>query len=169
MSTREISHGSPRLAVPSLRKSRACVLASVLVAIGVCGACGSSNEPAGGGVSDGGSHGNVAEGGASGGGADSAKDTAASDVSPPPEEAGSPDEASNAGSDDAGVDAPPSITLAPMTVTVLVGTSQQFTATVANLASSTVSWSILEDAGAITEAGVYTSPSTPGTAHIVAS
>lgn len=65
---------------------------------------------------------------------------------------------------------PVSVTLSPATVTLEVGTTQQFNATVNGASTKTVLWSILEGAngGNITSTGLYTPPSTPGTYRVVA-
>jgi hypothetical protein len=67
---------------------------------------------------------------------------------------------------------PPPITVAasPGTDTLTVGTSATFTATVTNSSDASVVWSVIGGAthGAITSAGLYSAPGTPGNYLIVA-
>jgi len=65
---------------------------------------------------------------------------------------------------------PPAITVIPAAPGVAVGQSQQFTATVPDIADQSVSWLVQEGSvgGSITPVGLYTAPSAPGTFHVVA-
>lgn len=67
---------------------------------------------------------------------------------------------------------PPAITVSvsPPSLTVSQGATQAFTASVTGTTNTAVTWSVQEGAtgGAITNAGVYTAPSTAGTFHVVA-
>ncbi len=57
---------------------------------------------------------------------------------------------------------PISVTVAPASATLLVGQTQQFTATVSNAVNPAVTWSVV-GAGTITQSGLYTAPSSvPG-------
>ena len=62
------------------------------------------------------------------------------------------------------------VTIAPMSATLGRGQSVALTANVAGSTNQAVTWSVQEGAtgGAITAAGVYTAPQTPGTYHVVA-
>jgi O-glycosyl hydrolase len=67
----------------------------------------------------------------------------------------------------------PSVSVSPLTATVLQGTSGSFTCAVTGVtgtANNTCSWSVQEGAagGSVTSAGVYTAPSAAGTFHVVA-
>jgi len=68
--------------------------------------------------------------------------------------------------------APPpagSVTISPKTVSVAAGGKVTFTATVANLSSSAVTWSVSEASGCgSVSGGVYTAPATAATCHVVA-
>ena len=63
-----------------------------------------------------------------------------------------------------------SVAVNPRTVTLTAGASQAFTAQVIGTTNPAVSWTVQEGAsgGAVSSAGVYTAPSTPGTYHVVA-
>ena len=63
------------------------------------------------------------------------------------------------------------VTLTPDTVTLGTGEQQQFTATVAGGANTSVTWSIMEGTagGTVNSSGLYLAPSTSGTYHVVAS
>lgn len=67
--------------------------------------------------------------------------------------------------------APPAvgITISPTTQSLVVSTTQTFTATVTNASNTAVTWSVLEGVtgGAITTGGVYTAPAITGTYHVV--
>ncbi len=58
------------------------------------------------------------------------------------------------------------VTVSPATTTLLTGAQQTFSAIVTNAPSGTVTWSA--NGGTITQAGVYTAPSSPGTYTIFA-
>ena len=62
------------------------------------------------------------------------------------------------------------VTITPATVTLPLGGTQAFSATVAGTGDQEVTWSLLEGVpgGSITAAGVYTAPRTKGSYHIVA-
>lgn len=62
------------------------------------------------------------------------------------------------------------VTVSPPQVTLSVGTTQTFTATVTGTAVPTVTWSVLEGSsgGSVTAGGVYTAPTKTGTYHVVA-
>ena len=61
------------------------------------------------------------------------------------------------------------VTLDPMTATLEVGASQNFSATVTGTKNTAVDWAVTEAmGGAITSAGVYTAPMTAGTYHVTA-
>ena len=62
------------------------------------------------------------------------------------------------------------VSVAPSTAVVAPGGNVSFTATVANSANQSVTWSVQEGiaGGTVTGAGVYTAPSTAGTYHVVA-
>jgi len=63
----------------------------------------------------------------------------------------------------------PVVLISPQAVTVPVGQTQQFTATVVNTTPG-VSWAVAEGApgGSIDANGLYTAPATPGTYHVAA-
>ncbi len=65
---------------------------------------------------------------------------------------------------------PVTVTIAPTTASVLACRTTTFTATVANAANTSVTWSVQEGAagGTVTSAGVYTAPTNAGTYHVVA-
>lgn len=61
------------------------------------------------------------------------------------------------------------VNLSPAAVTVKVGMTQNFTASVFGTRNASVSWSVDEaNGGTVTGAGVYTAPTTPGTYHVTA-
>jgi hypothetical protein len=62
------------------------------------------------------------------------------------------------------------VTITPQPATVDTCSTLQFTATVAGLSPTTVTWSVSEGAtgGTISASGLYTAPSTSGTYHVVA-
>lgn len=66
---------------------------------------------------------------------------------------------------------PKSLSLNPATVTIPVGSSQQFTAYLTGGSFDAILWSVVEGAagGTISESGLYTAPATPGTYHVQAS
>ncbi|HET6413628.1 MAG TPA: hypothetical protein VFG53_16325 [Anaeromyxobacter sp.] len=67
------------------------------------------------------------------------------------------------------VPAPGSVVISPKNATVLAGGTATFTATVTNLANSSVTWSIQETSGCGSiSAGVYTAPGAAATCHVVA-
>lgn len=70
----------------------------------------------------------------------------------------------SAGGSDNGV--PASVSVSPATAALQTGATQQFTATVTGLSSTSVTWSA--SAGSITASGLYTAPSTAGTYTITA-
>ncbi|HLK59643.1 MAG TPA: hypothetical protein VKU00_23990 [Chthonomonadaceae bacterium] len=63
-----------------------------------------------------------------------------------------------------------SVSVTPLASKASIGGSQAFAATVTGTANTAVTWSVQEGnaGGAITQAGVYTAPNTPGTYHVVA-
>ena len=61
----------------------------------------------------------------------------------------------------------PTVTISPATVSLAAGTTQTFTATVANSANTSVTWSLNPAVGTITAAGLYTAPATISTAQTV--
>ena len=64
---------------------------------------------------------------------------------------------------------PVAVSISPTSLTMLVGGSTTFTATVTGNANTALTWSVTEGAGgAVTAGGVYTAPSTAGTYHVVA-
>ncbi|MBV9868209.1 MAG: CSLREA domain-containing protein [Abitibacteriaceae bacterium] len=65
----------------------------------------------------------------------------------------------------------PTITLTPLTATLLVGQQQQFLATVTGLGKVAVNWQVQESdsGGTITTDGLYTAPDVPGRYHVVVS
>ena len=65
---------------------------------------------------------------------------------------------------------PLTVTITPPTALLEIGSTQAFTATVTGSTNTQVTWSIQEgpSCGAVTSAGLYTPPSTPGTCHVVA-
>ncbi|MFZ5876756.1 MAG: FG-GAP repeat domain-containing protein [Nitrospirota bacterium] len=62
------------------------------------------------------------------------------------------------------------MTIEPAAATVVAGTPQPFVATVTGAANADVDWSVQEGVldGEMSETGVYTAPTTPGTYHVVA-
>jgi hypothetical protein len=69
------------------------------------------------------------------------------------------------------VNVPPAgaVAISPRTTTVAAGGTVTFTATVTNLPSSAVTWSVQETGcGTVTSAGVYTAPATGRTCHVIA-
>jgi Bacterial Ig-like domain (group 2)/Galactose oxidase, central domain len=65
--------------------------------------------------------------------------------------------------------AQPQLTISPVTVTLIPGGTQAFTAAVAGLANSGVTWTIQETGGGlISGAGLYTAPNAVGFYHLVA-
>jgi hypothetical protein len=61
------------------------------------------------------------------------------------------------------------VSVSPSSATLIPGATWQFTATVTGSANTVVTWSVQEPAGgSITNAGLYTSPNTAGTFHVVA-
>ncbi len=61
------------------------------------------------------------------------------------------------------------ITLSPASASVLVGATQQFTATVTGSANTAVTYSVTEaSGGTLTAGGLYTAPAAAGTFHVVA-
>jgi hypothetical protein len=61
------------------------------------------------------------------------------------------------------------VAVSPAAVTVKVGMTQNFTASVFGTKNASVSWAVDEaNGGTITGAGVYTAPATPGTYHVTA-
>ncbi len=62
------------------------------------------------------------------------------------------------------------VTISPKTVSVSAGGTVSFTASVIGLAGSGVTWSVQESSGcgSVTTAGVYTSPTSARTCHVVA-
>src|SRR5438105_646673 len=62
------------------------------------------------------------------------------------------------------------ISVTPQSVSLLVGASQKFTATVTGTADTSVAWSLAEGTagGAISSDGAYTTPAVAGTYHVVA-
>ena len=65
---------------------------------------------------------------------------------------------------------PVSVTISPRVAGTLVGGSQPFVATVTGASNTAVMWSVQEGSlgGAITSAGVFTAPQTPGQYHVTA-
>lgn len=65
---------------------------------------------------------------------------------------------------------PVSVSVAPQSALLEVGEQKTFAATVTGTSNLAVTWSVQEGAagGSITQAGVYTAPSNPGTYHVVA-
>lgn len=62
-----------------------------------------------------------------------------------------------------------SVAVSPAAVTVKVGMTQNFVASVTGTNNSSVTWSVTEaNGGTITGTGVYTAPATPGTYHVTA-
>ncbi len=63
-----------------------------------------------------------------------------------------------------------SVSISPAQVTLAIGTSQPFSATVTGADNTAVTWSVEEGAagGSVSAAGLYTAPSVPGTYHVVA-
>ncbi len=59
-----------------------------------------------------------------------------------------------------------SITINPTAVSIQVGGTQQFSATVTGTPDTTVTWSA--SGGTVSAAGLYTAPSTPGTYTVIA-
>src|SRR5690242_16213758 len=59
-----------------------------------------------------------------------------------------------------------SISVSPTSVSLQVGATQQFSATMAGLSSSTVTWTAT--GGTISSSGVYTAPSTAGSYTVTA-
>src|ERR1700686_5268615 len=61
---------------------------------------------------------------------------------------------------------PASVSLSPKAISLKVGETQQFTASVTN----TMSWSVKEgrSGGSVSTSGLYTAPATPGTYHVIA-
>jgi hypothetical protein len=61
---------------------------------------------------------------------------------------------------------PASVSLSPKAISLKVGETQQFTASVTN----TMSWSVKEGSsgGSVSTSGLYTAPATPGTYHVIA-
>ncbi len=61
------------------------------------------------------------------------------------------------------------VILAPVSVNLLAGTTQQFTATVAGSANSAVTWTVQEGSpgGTVNSSGLYTAPADAGTYHVV--
>ncbi|MFZ1613151.1 MAG: hypothetical protein WAT51_03200, partial [Holophaga sp.] len=67
------------------------------------------------------------------------------------------------------VSAPVSIAISPKTVTLNTSETQQFAASVANSANTSVTWAVTEaGGGSVNATGLYTAPGTPGTYHVVA-
>lgn len=70
------------------------------------------------------------------------------------------------------VTAPPvgSVTISPKTISLVIRGTTTFRATVANLGSSAVTWSVRESSGcgSVSTGGVYTAPSAVATCHVVA-
>jgi hypothetical protein len=68
------------------------------------------------------------------------------------------------------VSPPISVAVSPTTASVTAGAQLSLTATVANTTNTSVTWSVQEGSpgGAVSSAGVYTAPATPGTYHVVA-
>jgi WD40 repeat protein len=63
----------------------------------------------------------------------------------------------------------PSVAIAPVSVTLAPSGTQAFTATVTGLVNTAVTWTVQEAAGgAVSGAGSYTAPITPGFYHVVA-
>jgi hypothetical protein len=62
------------------------------------------------------------------------------------------------------------VVVSPKAVSLLPGGSQTFTASVTGTVNPSVTWTVQEGAsgGAVSSAGAYTAPSTPGTYHVVA-
>ncbi|MBI4911359.1 MAG: IPT/TIG domain-containing protein [Acidobacteria bacterium] len=61
------------------------------------------------------------------------------------------------------------VAVAPETVSLALGGTQPFTATVAGLTPNTVTWAVLEPSGgSVSPSGLYTAPNTPGTYHVSA-
>jgi len=64
---------------------------------------------------------------------------------------------------------PVAVSLNPTAATVSVGKTTPFTATVTNTSNTAVTWSVVEaGGGSVSNTGVYTAPSTPGTYHVTA-
>ncbi len=65
---------------------------------------------------------------------------------------------------------PASVTVAPGTASLIVGATQQFSATVVGLAGTAVTWSVQEgpSGGTISSSGVYAAPAAAGTYHVLA-
>jgi hypothetical protein len=63
-----------------------------------------------------------------------------------------------------------SVSISPTTTNLNIGETQQFAATVTGSTNTSVTWSVQEGSagGTITSGGLYTTPSTPGTYHVVA-
>jgi len=61
------------------------------------------------------------------------------------------------------------VTIAPTTVSLTIGSTQQFTATVTGTANTAVSWTVMEaGGGTVSATGLYTAPQLPGTYHLKA-
>ena len=61
-----------------------------------------------------------------------------------------------------------SVSISPVSASLLVGAVQTFTATVTGSSNTAVTWAVQESAGGVVNAGTYTAPSTAGTFHVVA-
>ncbi|HTT72321.1 MAG TPA: hypothetical protein VMG32_13940, partial [Anaeromyxobacteraceae bacterium] len=62
------------------------------------------------------------------------------------------------------------VAVSPATASVLVGATQQFSASVTGTSDTAVVWSVLESSGcgSVTQAGLYTAPAAVTTCHVVA-
>lgn len=79
------------------------------------------------------------------------------------------DDDSNRATAAVSVTSPVSVTINPITASVQVNQTQQFTAAVFSSPNVAVRWSLLEsDSGMVSNSGLYTAPATPGTFHVVA-
>jgi hypothetical protein len=62
------------------------------------------------------------------------------------------------------------VSVAPLTASLLINATQSFSATVTGTANTAVSWTVQEGAagGSVTAAGVYTAPASAGVFHVIA-
>lgn len=61
------------------------------------------------------------------------------------------------------------VRVSPSSASLVTGATQQFTATVTGSANTAVTWSVQElSGGTITIDGLYASPATTGTFHVIA-